>query len=82
MLCELWSEKFEWFGPSPIEPFNLGAVKPPVARGRAALKAGAGPANCAAGPAVRVAARRKKPDPASWENVYICSNCKLELIFV
>ena len=24
MLCELWSEKFEWFGPSPIEPFNLG----------------------------------------------------------
>ena len=23
MLCELWSEKFEWFGPSPIEPFNL-----------------------------------------------------------
>ena len=22
MLCELWSEKFEWFGPSPIEPFN------------------------------------------------------------
>ena len=22
MLFELWSEKFEWFGPSPIEPFN------------------------------------------------------------
>ena len=24
MLTELSSEKFEWFGPSPIEPFNLG----------------------------------------------------------
>ena len=24
MLTELRSEKFEWFGPSPIEPFNLG----------------------------------------------------------
>ena len=24
ILTELWSEKFEWFGPSPIEPFNLG----------------------------------------------------------
>ena len=23
ILTELWSEKFEWFGPSPIEPFNL-----------------------------------------------------------
>ena len=23
MLTELWSEKFEWFGPSPIEPFVL-----------------------------------------------------------
>ena len=23
MLTELSSEKFEWFGPSPIEPFNL-----------------------------------------------------------
>ena len=22
-MTELWSEKFEWFGPSPIEPFNL-----------------------------------------------------------
>ena len=22
ILTELWSEKFEWFGPSPIEPFN------------------------------------------------------------
>ena len=22
MLTELWCEKFEWFGPSPIEPFN------------------------------------------------------------
>ena len=26
MLTELRSEKFEWFGPSPIEPFNLGPV--------------------------------------------------------
>ena len=25
ILTELRSEKFEWFGPSPIEPFNLGA---------------------------------------------------------
>ena len=24
ILTELWSEKFEWFGPSPIEPFHLG----------------------------------------------------------
>ena len=24
MLTELWCEKFEWFDPSPIEPFNLG----------------------------------------------------------
>ena len=24
ILTELRSEKFEWFGPSPIEPFNLG----------------------------------------------------------
>ena len=24
---ELRSEKFEWFGPSPIEPFNLGLVQ-------------------------------------------------------
>jgi len=24
ILTEFWSEKFEWFGPSPIEPFNLG----------------------------------------------------------
>ena len=24
ILTELWSEKFEWFDPSPIEPFNLG----------------------------------------------------------
>ena len=24
-MTELRSEKFEWFGPSPIEPFNLGA---------------------------------------------------------
>ena len=23
ILTELRSEKFEWFGPSPIEPFNL-----------------------------------------------------------
>ena len=23
IMIELWSEKFEWFGPSPIEPFNL-----------------------------------------------------------
>ena len=23
-MTELRSEKFEWFGPSPIEPFNLG----------------------------------------------------------
>ena len=22
ILTELWSEKFEWFDPSPIEPFN------------------------------------------------------------
>ena len=26
ILTELWSEKFEWFGPSPIEPFNLGGL--------------------------------------------------------
>ena len=25
MLRELWSEKFEWFGPSPIEPFSQAA---------------------------------------------------------
>ena len=29
MLTELRSEKFEWFGPSPIEPFNLGGVRAP-----------------------------------------------------
>ena len=23
-MTELRSEKFDWFGPSPIEPFNLG----------------------------------------------------------
>ena len=23
-MTKLWSEKFEWFGPSPIEPFNSG----------------------------------------------------------
>ena len=27
ILTELRSEKFEWFGPSPIEPFNLGAAR-------------------------------------------------------
>ena len=26
MLTELSSEKFEWFGPSPIEPFNPGSL--------------------------------------------------------
>ena len=24
ILTELWCEKFEWFDPSPIEPFNSG----------------------------------------------------------
>ena len=24
-MTELWSEKSEWFDPSPIEPFNLGS---------------------------------------------------------
>ena len=28
ILTELQSEKFEWFGPSPIEPFNSGAYGP------------------------------------------------------
>ena len=27
ILTELRSEKFEWFGPSPIEPFNLGPYR-------------------------------------------------------
>ena len=26
ILTELWCEKFEWFDPSPIEPFNLGQL--------------------------------------------------------
>ena len=33
MLTELWSEKFKWFDPSPIEPFNLGAEKGGAERG-------------------------------------------------
>ena len=28
ILTELWSEKFEWFDPSPIEPFNQGIERP------------------------------------------------------
>ena len=30
ILTELWSEKIEWFGPSPIEPFNLALDGRPV----------------------------------------------------
>ena len=30
VLTELRSEKFEWFGPSPIEPFNLGLGSGPT----------------------------------------------------
>ena len=30
-LTELWCEKFEWFGPSPIEPFNIQIIHGPVA---------------------------------------------------
>ena len=30
MLTELSSEKFVWFGPSPIEPFNQGTTRPRV----------------------------------------------------
>ena len=35
ILTELWCEKFEWFDPSPIEPFNSGPgrrARGPVAR--------------------------------------------------
>ena len=32
ILTELRSEKFEWFGPSPIEPFNLGLGLRPAPR--------------------------------------------------
>ena len=34
ILTELRSEKFEWFGPSPIEPFNSG-LAPPAGPGSA-----------------------------------------------
>ena len=37
ILTELRSEKFEWFGPSPIEPFNLGVRR---SRGRGAWHPG------------------------------------------
>ena len=33
ILTELWSEKIEWFGPSPIEPFNLALDGRPVCGG-------------------------------------------------
>ena len=40
ILTELRSEKFEWVGPSPIEPFNLGAHRAHRARrARRALRA-------------------------------------------
>ena len=38
ILTELWCEKFEWFDPSPIEPFNLGREWGPSRQGERPLR--------------------------------------------
>ena len=57
ILTELRSEKFEWFGPSPIEPFNLGRSRraskishPLVRRVRGVAEEEGAAARAAAGP--------------------------------
>ena len=49
ILTELRSEKFEWFGPSPIEPFNLGLTRQPAAGLPAPRRVGRGGAGRDAG---------------------------------
>ena len=52
-MTELSCEKFEWFGPSPIEPFNVGRRRP-SRRGPRARR-----------PASGSTSRARRPSPAS-----------------
>ena len=68
ILTKLRSEKFEWFGPSPIEPFNLGRVK----RGRRGNRRAGGrrPARARAGPARPRRPRDELPRPSTGRYRY------------
>ena len=63
ILTELWCERFEWFDPSPIEPFNLG----PSRREAPLEEAGVRPAGRTAGTQRRLSRREAaRPVEEEW----------------